>query len=118
MPLPHGQKNSGGYLSGNSVSVTKKRPTLIPDKLDGPIPFTVAFEPYKTVLKVANIAPRLEKTQSRKPKTLFGFLENGHNEKVDQVTIKKSIDFLDNEDEIDLSNAPIFQILCEISEMY
>jgi len=105
MQIQYEQTQVRGYLSGTR-------------KLDGAVSSVVASEPYETVLKVANISPMPDKKLENKPETLFGFLENGHNENVDQVNAKKSIDFLDNEDEIDLSNAPIFQILCEIIEMY
>jgi len=117
MQIPYELTQGGGYFSGGSVSNRKKRPTQYPCELDGPVPFIVASSPCETVLKVANISPRPGKMQCNKPKTLFDF-ENDNKEKVDQVTTKKAIDVIDNEDEIDLSNAPIFQILCEITEMY
>lgn len=107
MQIQYEQTQVRGYLSGESLSDIKSR------KSDGAVPSVVASEPYEIVLKVANISPMPDKQQENKPETLFGYLENGHNENVDQVNAKKSIDFLDNEDEIDLSNAPIFQILCE-----
>jgi len=117
LQIPYELTQGGGYLSGGSASNRKKRPTQYPCKWDGPLPFIVASAPCETVLKVANILPRPGKTQCNKPKTFCDF-ENGNNQKVDQVTTKKTIDVIDNEDETDLSNAPIFQILCEITEMY
>jgi len=114
--IQYEQMQGGGCLSGEPISSMNKRPTLYPYKLNGPKPFATS-EPYETVVKVANISPRPDKKLANKPKPSFCVLENGHHEKVDGVTEKKSIDFLDNKNEIDLSNAPIFQILCEISKM-
>jgi hypothetical protein len=112
------QTQGRGFFSREPVSCVKKQPVQYPYISDGPLQLTVESEPLEIVLKVANISSRPDKKQFHKPKAVFGFLENGHNEKVEHVRAKKSIDFLDNEDEIDLSNAPIFQILCEISKMY
>jgi len=115
--IQYKQTQARGYLSGESVLNVENRPKLYPCNLDGAVTSSVASEPYETVLKVANISPRPDKRQGNKQKTLFDLLENANNEKVDQVDPKKSIDFRDKEDGTDLSNAPIFQILCEISEM-
>jgi len=72
-------------LSETPVSY-KNRVSLFPDTTVGETVYG-ASEPYQTLLKVAHITPRLDKKQSNKPKTFS---------------------------EKDLSNAPLFQMLCEI----
>jgi hypothetical protein len=99
------------------VSNMKEPPTLYPFNWSDQVQLIVECEPCETVLKVANISPRPDKKLGNKPKTFVGFLENMHNGKVDHVVAKKSTNFLHNELEISLSDAPIFQILCEMTEM-
>jgi len=107
-----------GFFSRELVFNLKKQPTQYTYKSDVPIQFIDASEPLEIVLKVANISSRSGKKQLKKPKAVSSILENGYYEKVDHVCATKSIDFLDDEDEVDLSNAPIFQILSEISKMW
>jgi hypothetical protein len=111
------QDKGRSYLFGYPVSGTKKQPNLYEKKTDDQVPCIVTCESREKVLKVASISTRPNKTQNNevnKMKTFSGFVENGYNEKLDQLTTKKSIDFLNNNDNIDLSDAPIFQILSEI----
>jgi len=117
MQISYQRTQGRGFQSGEPVSNIKKQPTLHPCKWGDKVQLIVECEPYEIVLKVAHISPRPDKKLGKKPKTFLVFLENSHNEKVDLVTAKKSTDFLDNENEISLRNAPIFQILCEMSEM-
>jgi len=63
----------------------------------------------ETILKVAKISPTPSKKQLMRTKTLF---ENIVNKKIEK---EKSVDFQASEHDIDLSNAPLFQMLCEIS---
>lgn len=107
----------GGFFSRELIFDLKKPPTQYTYKSDGPIQFIAASEPLEIVLKVANISSRSGKKQLKKPKAVSSFIDKAYYETVD-VCATKSIDFLDDEDEIDLSNAPIFQMLCEMSKMW
>jgi len=71
-----------------------------------------AFTPpsNETILKVAKISPRPSKKQLIKTKTLFD------KNTIEKCLVEKSVvDFQASEHGIDLSNAPVFQILGEIS---
>jgi hypothetical protein len=116
--IPFQRTHFGSLVSGEDISDLKKWSALRLNRdSHSRVRFSVASEPSETVLRVANISPKPDKKQGTKPRSLYGVLENGHSEKVDQGTLKKLTDSLYNEDKIDLSTAPIFQILCEISEM-
>jgi len=67
----------------------------------------------ETILKVAKISPRPSKKQLIKTKTLFVKLINN---RVEKSLGEKSVDFQASGHETDLSNAPLFQILGEISK--
>jgi len=69
--------------------------------------------PSETVLKVARISPR---PKSIRPKTSSSIGVTKVTKKIDEELIKKSDDFQDSMFEKDLKNAPLFQILCEISK--
>jgi len=112
MRAPYKQTQVRGYFPGKRGSKMKTQQPLHPCKSSDRL---VASERYQTVLKIANISPRPDKKQTIKPKTLFSFLGNEH-QKEDHSATKKSNNFQDSEDERDLSNAPVFQILCEISK--
>jgi len=86
------QLSKGSYLLGEHVHHRSVNQTAwYTDSLKAQVPVPVTSQHNETVLKVAKISPR----------------EHG--------LAKKSDVFQDGGCEIDLSNAPIFQILCEIS---
>jgi len=66
-----------------------------------------------TVLKVARIAPRPKNKRPKSSSTVGVTLVN---KKIHDRLIKKSDGFQDRRLEIHLKNAPLFQILCEISK--
>merc|ERR1719285_240505 len=72
---------------------------------------------YETILKEAKISPRPNEKQTSRQKTIRGFGEKLLREKVTVRTSVKSIDFQSKEMGMDLSDAPLFQILCEISKI-
>jgi hypothetical protein len=118
MQIPFQRTHFGSFVSGEGISDLKKWSALCLNRDSHTrVRFSFASESSETVLKVANISPKPDKKQGSKPRSLYGVLENGHSKKLDQGTLKKLTESLDNEDKIDLSTAPIFQILCEISEM-
>jgi len=120
MKVPYEFTQSRDYLFRETVSYTKKQPNVYHNKMDDQVPRIVACEPFEKVLKVASISAMLNKKQDNKVsklKTFSSLPKNGNNEKFDQIATKKSINILYNKENIDLSNAPIFQILCEISKM-
>jgi len=65
------------------------------------------------MVKVARISPRPNRMR---PKTSFGFGVTTVNKKQYDGLLRKSDDFQDSRCEMDLKNAPVFQILCEISK--
>jgi len=79
---------------------------LYTDSLKGRVPFPVKYKPNESVLKVAKITPRPNKNQPMRTTGLYHKVEHG--------LAKKSVVFQDSGCELDLSNAPIFQILCAI----
>jgi len=94
------------HVHDRSVNQT----ALYTDSLKGQVPFPVTYKPNEIVLKVANISPQPNNKQPTKTtglKVLYLKVEHG--------LAKKSDVFQDSGCELDLSNAPIFQILCEIS---
>jgi len=78
--------------------------------MQGQVPLPVTSQTYETVLKVAQISTRSYKKQ---PTKTMGLKVLYH--KVERGLAKKSNVFRDSGCDIDLSNAPIFQTLCEIS---
>jgi len=69
------------------------------------------------VIRVAKISSRTDKKQPNDSQNFFGFRKKLLKNKMAQGTLKKSIDTEDIEDDMDLSNAPVFQILYEISKI-
>jgi len=100
----------GSYLLGEHVHDRSVNQTTFTDLLKVQVPNPGTPKPYETVLKVAKISPRPNKkhpTKTTDSKVLH--------HKVEQGLAKKSDVFQDSGCGIDLSNSPIFQILCEIS---
>jgi len=111
------QANKGGDLLGESAFTrTVNRTTLYTDSVSRQIPVSVSSE-QEVVLKVAKISSRPEKKHSNDSKSFFGFSEKLLKNKMELGTVKKSIDSENVEDDVNLSNAPLFQILCEISSI-
>jgi len=79
-------------------------------KSQGPVPDT--SQPCETILKIAKISPRPSIEQRAKT---IGFGVKLLTHRVEQGSVKKSDDFQDSASEKDLSNAPVLQMLCEIS---
>lgn len=105
------QVTKESYLLGEPVHDRSVNQTaLYTDSLKGQVPVPVTSQPNETVLKVAKISPRLNK---KMPMKTIGVKLLNHN--VEQGLAKKSDVFQDSGSEIDLSNAPIFQMLCELS---
>jgi len=65
------------------------------------------------MVKVARISPRPNRMR---PKTSSSVGESFVNKKKYDGLLTKSVDFKDSRREMDLKNAPVFQILCEISK--
>merc|ERR1719285_1493967 len=85
-------------------------PSYRPNHMQASIP-----QSNETVLRVATITPRPSKKQLQKQKTWLvpgvKLLQNT----TEKGLWKKSVDSQSSISEIDLSNAPVFQMLCEIS---
>jgi len=77
------------------------------------VPVTLQQE---AILKVAKISPRPNEKELKNPKIYSGLNERIGSYKMDQGAVKKSVDARNIEEEMDLSKAPVFQILCEISK--
>jgi hypothetical protein len=106
--------NRRGDLQGEPVGKrAMNKATLYTDSVSRQVPETVAFQ-EEPVLKVAKISSRPDK--SNNSKVYPSFSEQLFDTKMDQKTLKKSTKSQDLEDDIDLANAPVFQILCEISK--
>jgi len=84
--------------------------TFYNDPLKGQVPVPITSQTYETVLKVAQISPR---SYEKQPTKTSGLKVLHH--KAERGLPKKSNISRDRGCEIDLSNAPIFQTLCEIS---
>jgi hypothetical protein len=103
-------------LGESDFKRTINNSTSYTDPFSHEVPLSVSSE-NEAVLKVAKISSRPDKKQAKDSKSsFFDFSENLSKNKIDQGTLKQSIDSEDIEDYIDLSNAPVFQILCEISK--
>jgi len=80
------------------------------------VPVNVASPPRETVLKVAVISSRPKVKRQDEPKPELAFGEKKHRKRSDNNLIKKSVDFQGMKNLLrELSEAPLFQILCEIS---
>jgi len=80
----------------------------------GRVAVPVISQPYKPVVRIATISPRLDWKQPDKAKNIGiqPFRESALN---DSMRHKKSLNF-GSESEEDLASSPIFQMLCEISK--
>jgi len=93
--------------SFNSVNLTSASSGYAKSKIYVPI----KSQPQETVLKVTRISPRPAKMQVQIPKASIGF-----GDKLPTI-LKKSSDFHEARLEMELKDAPIFQMLCEIEEL-
>jgi len=82
----------------------------------GRVPVNVASDPRENVLKVAMISSRPKVKRQYQPKAELALGEMKHRKRSDDSLSKKSIDFQGMKNLLgELSKAPLFQILCEIS---
>jgi len=80
------------------------------------VPVSGASHPRETVLKVAMISSRPKVKRQDEPKAERAFGEKIHRKRLENESIKKSVDFKGKKNILrELSEAPLFQILCEIS---
>jgi len=105
----------GGYLLGEPVADRSVKTALHTDSIKGQVPGHFMSQPYETVLKVAKISPRPSKKQLSKSLTSNGLGVKLLKHKVEAGIVRKCDVFQDSGSEVDLSNAPVFQILCEMS---
>jgi len=104
------------YLLREPVFVTSLNQTaLYTDSLKSQVPVPDTSPASENVLKIAKISTRPSKKQPTKTKASIGFGVKLLNHKVERGPAKNSDDCLDSACERDLSNAPVFQILCEVS---
>jgi len=112
------QVTEGVYLLGEPVFGRSLNQTAFySDSLKSQVPVPDTSQPYETVLKTAKISPRPSEKLPTKIKTSFGTGGELFNHKIEQGSLKKSDNCEESGCEIDLSNAPVFQILCEISNI-
>jgi hypothetical protein len=111
------QSKQGSNLLRDSVfKRSMNRSTLEANAAIRQVPVPVSSQ-QEVVLKVAKISSRPDKNQPIDSKTLFSFNERLLKNNVHEGLVKTPIDSEDDKNDIDLSNAPVFQILCEISKM-
>jgi len=77
----------------------------------------VPFDRPEAVLKEAKISSRPDKKQPKNRKVCLGSSGNILNSEMDEGAVQKSIDCQNVQDDEDLSNAPVFQLLCELSRL-
>jgi hypothetical protein len=109
-------KQRGNLLRDSVLKRSMNRSTLEADAVIRQVPVPVSSQ-QEVVLKVAKISSRPDKKQPSDSKTSFSFSERLLKNNVNQGLVKTSTDSEDDKNDIDLSNAPVFQILCEISKM-
>jgi len=101
----------GSYLLGKHVhDRSVNQTTLYTDLLKGQVPVPVTSQPFEMVLRVAKISPRPNKKQPTKKTSVklpYVKVERGLGKKSDVVQNSRY--------KIELSNMPIFQILCEMN---
>jgi len=118
-------------VSYNDLSQAKRRESLLKQPAFGGtvnqrkffnhsatsrVPVNVASHPRETVLKVAMISSRPKVKRQDEPITELAFGEMKCRKRSDDNLSKKSIDFQGMKNLLrELSKAPLFQILCEIS---
>jgi len=107
--------NNGSYVPGDRIFNTGANNSTTSYTMApmGRVSFPKISGPAETVLKVAKISP---KPKRMRPKTSSCVVVTVVNKNVDDGVTEKSDDFRSNRIEIDLENAPLFQILCEISK--
>jgi len=100
----------GVYFPGEVSGRSRNQTALYTDSCKSQVPVPGTSQPFETVLKIIQIAPRPSRRQPTDTKASIGFGEKllYHTEK--RGSMKKSHDFQDG-CEVDLSNSPIFQIL-------
>jgi len=108
------QSNKGRGFLGESVFKRTINRTCT-DSVSPQVPVHVSLK-HEAVLKVAKISSRPNKKHPNDSKSFLGFSENLFKNKMNTGTLKNSIDSEDIQDDMDLSNAPVFQMLCEISK--
>jgi len=114
--IKQAQANIKRDLLGESVfERTINSTRLYNEPVSRQVPVAVASQ-YEAVLKVAKISPRPNKKQPENPESGVGVSERVLRYQMDEGKLKKPIDSQNVEDDIDLSKAPVFQILCEISK--
>jgi len=105
-------RNKGSNLLGQpAFGGAPKRATLYSNFTKSQVSGNVASHSLKKVIRVAKISPRPKKKQGEEPKLSFSFGGEPPNKRLE----KKSEDFIGSGIDMDLSKAPLFQILCEIS---
>lgn len=109
-------KKGPDFLGEPVFKRTMNQTTLYTDPVCRQVPVPVTFE-HEAVLKVAKISSRPDKKQQNNSKVFQSFSKKLFKINMDKDTGKKSMNSQDVEDDIDLSNAPVFQILCEISKI-
>jgi hypothetical protein len=100
-------------LLGGSVFDRTLNRTTSADPVSLQVPFPVTFQ---REVKVAKISPRPNIQELNNPKIYLGVNERILSYKMAQGTVMKLIDTQNVDEEMDLSKAPLFQILCEISK--
>jgi len=110
--------NEGSNLLGQpAFGGAPKQTTLYSNSTKSLVPGNVAYHSLTKVIRIAKISPRPKKKQGNESKLSFSFGGEPPNKRLDHVSEKKSEDFRGSGLEMDLSNAPLFQILCEISNI-
>jgi len=102
--------NHSGINNGSNVAANNSTTSYTMAPM-GRKPFPKISGRAETVLKVAKISPK-PKRMRQKTSSIVTVV----NENVDDGLTKKSADFRGSRIESDLENAPLFQILCEISK--
>jgi len=105
------QSKEGGNFLGESVFKRSMNQSVTRQV---PVPLSAQQE---VVLKVAKISSRPNKKQPSDLNTSFSFSERLSKNNINQGLVKTSTYSEDDENDIDFSNAPVFQILCEISKI-
>jgi hypothetical protein len=106
-------KEGGNFVGESVFKRSMNRLTLQADSVTRQVPVPLSSQ-QEVVLKVAKISSRPDKKQPSDLKTSFSFSERYlKNNNLGQPSTYSE----DDENDIDFSNAPVFQILCEISKI-
>jgi len=112
------QATEGVDLRREPVLVTSlNKKALYTDSLKSQVPVPDTFQASENVLKIAKISTRPSKKEPTKRIASIGFGLKLLNHKVKRGSVKNSNDCLDSACERELSNAPVFQILCEMRNL-